>query len=58
MFLGPISQKISSGDFAPPGDHHLGGHLALLLRTHDRGPDNLVTASTRRNPQRINNNLD
>ena len=47
MVLGHNILKISSsGDFAPPGDHHLGGHIALLLWTHDRGPDNLVTAST------------
>ena len=56
MVLGHHISKISfSGNFDPPGDKQLGGHLALLLRTHD--PDNFVTASTWRNLQRINNNL-
>ena len=58
-----LYKKISSsGNFGPLGDNHLGGHwtpcpFALDTCTHDRGPDNLVRASTWRNPQRINNNL-
>ena len=40
-----ISKNLLSCDFVPLGDHHLGGNLDLLLRPHDRGPNNIVTAS-------------
>ena len=56
-FGAPYLKKYPPDDFAHPGDHLLGRHLALLLRTHNRDPDNLVTASTWRNHQRINDNL-
>ena len=55
--MAPYLKKSPPLSISPLGDHHLGGHVTLLLQTHDSGPDNLVTASAWRDPQRINNNL-